>query len=66
MVLKNSGRVVGKLLPWDYFRFPRNPPRIDARRGDPSYKLAYQALAAFLDVSVIQHSLKRSLLEAMK
>jgi len=30
-----------------YVRVARNPPRIDARRGDPSYKLAYQALAAF-------------------
>ncbi len=48
-----SGQMVGKpevivrsgFL--DNFRIPRNPARIDARRGDPSYKLAYQALAAF-------------------
>jgi hypothetical protein len=26
MVFKNSGRVVGKLLPWDYFRFARHSP----------------------------------------
>ena len=50
----------------DYFRLARNPTRIDARRGDPSYKLAYQALGGVSHVSVLQHSLKRSLLEAMK
>ena len=32
MVLKNSGRVVGKLLPWDYFRFARDSGPNGAKR----------------------------------
>ena len=31
---RSSGRVVGYSYPWDYFRFARNPSRVDAKRGD--------------------------------
>jgi hypothetical protein len=44
---RNFRRPVVLIWLIDYFRLARHPSRVDAKRGDPSYKLAYQALAAF-------------------
>src|ERR1700680_4886334 len=50
-------------LPWDYFRFARNPSRTDAKRRDPFLQANLPGVGGVSDVSVIQHNLKRPLLE---